>query len=367
MILKKKRVAVLVSGGVDSSLALVLLKEQGFEVVAFYLKIWLEDELSFLGSCPWEEDLGFVRTLCEKLQVPLQIVNMQKEYHLLVVNLMLSQIKRGLTPNPDVFCNSLVKFGAFFDVIGDEFDFVATGHYAKIEKTESNTLLKLSPDLVKDQTYFLSKLTKSQLSRSLFPIGEFSKTKVRELAEAYDLPSKNRKDSQGLCFLGKIKFEDFIRENIGEQVGEIIELESSKVLGQHNGFWFHTIGQRKGLRLSGGPWYVVSKDANKNIIFVSRNYYDENKLRNKLRVTDIHWISGEDPGLSSFDIKLRHGPVFYKCSFQQVGDIADLILLDAQDQGISAGQFVVFYDQSVCLGSAMILEDLNNLSKVILI
>lgn len=356
---KNEKIAVLVSGGVDSSLALTLLKQDGHDVTAFYLKIWLEDELSFLGQCPWEEDLGFVKQLCDQLQVPLKIINLQKEYLSKVTNLALAQIKQGLTPNPDIFCNSLIKFGAFFEEIGDGFNIVATGHYAKVVHHDNGTsTLEVTPDKIKDQTYFLAKLTQTQISKTLFPLGDFTKSQVRELAQKHNIPAKDRKDSQGLCFLGKIKFEDFIRENIGENPGDFVEIETGKILGQHRGFWFHTLGQRRGIGLSGGPWYVAKKDPAKNIVYISNNYFSEDKARNSMSVGDFNWIN-QAPAPGEVTVKLRHGPETYQALFlpSQDGQTANLTL-NQRDQGITPGQFVVFYQNDTCLGSAMILQEL---------
>ncbi|RPI61060.1 MAG: tRNA 2-thiouridine(34) synthase MnmA, partial [Ignavibacteriales bacterium] len=262
------KVAVLLSGGVDSSVALRLLKDEGFDVTAFYLKIWLQDEFSFLGDCPWEEDLEFARAVCKQADVPLEIINMQNEYWDSVVSYTISEIKEGRTPNPDMFCNRLIKFGQFINKIDESFDKVASGHYAKIENINKKYILKTSPDPIKDQTYFLAYLTQHQLSRALFPIGTYKKKQIRELAHNYNLPNMVRKDSQGICFLGKIKFSDFIKHHLGELEGEIIDIDMNKVMGKHNGFYFYTIGQRSGLRLGGGPWYVVNKDVEKNIVYI---------------------------------------------------------------------------------------------------
>ncbi len=356
------KIAVLTSGGVDSSLALAMLKEQGFDVTAFYLKIWLEDELSYLGQCPWQEDLGYVQKLCSQLNVPLEIINLQKEYHSEVISLALNQIRQGQTPNPDIFCNTMIKFGAFFKHMKQDFDLIATGHYAKVERNEfdKTVMLKTSPDKIKDQTYFLAKLSQEQLQKALFPLGDLTKSEVRELAEKFNLPSKNRKDSQGLCFLGKINFEDFIKANVGEQAGKFIEFESGKVMGNHNGFWFYTIGQRKGIGLSHGPWYVVQKDPEKNIVFISNQYHDTAKPRNKFLVDDFSWITKPSKqDLLDLRVKLRHGPESYSCTLD--GDLKSkttVFLNDARDQGISPGQFAVFYSQDICLGSAMIVQEL---------
>ena len=203
------RIAVLVSGGVDSSVALAQLKEQGHDITAFYLKIWLEDELSYLGSCPWEEDLQYAQQACDKLGVPLQVISMQKQYWDRVVSYTINEVKAGRTPNPDVLCNQQVKFGAFYEAVGKEYDFIATGHYAQVEHTEEGSLLKRAVDPVKDQTYFLAYISQDQLKRALFPIGGIPKAQVRELAKSYGFDTSQRKDSQGICFLGKFKFSDF--------------------------------------------------------------------------------------------------------------------------------------------------------------
>jgi len=341
------KIAVLTSGGVDSSVALRLLHEQGHQVTAFYLKIWLEDELQFLGDCPWEEDLGYVRAICTEINVPLEVVPMQKEYFETVVDYTINEVKSGRTPNPDIMCNSMVKFGLFLNKIGG-FDKIASGHYAQVEEIDGHFYLKMAPDPIKDQTYFLARLSQNQLSKVLFPIGHLNKNEVRELAEKYDLPNKNRKDSQGICFLGKFKYNDFIRTYLGERQGDIVEEESGKKVGEHQGFWYHTVGQRKGIGLSGGPWFVVRKDCEKNIVYVS-NHYHENKARNQLEVGDLQWFGGQQPK-GPLRVKLRHGETLYNCTLE-----GNKVQLDQDDQGIAAGQFAVFYQGELCVGSGVIL------------
>lgn len=348
------KIALLISGGVDSSVALSLLKEKGYDITAFYLKIWLEEELSFLGDCPWEEDLNYITSICNKYNVPLEVVPLQKEYRERVVSYTISELKKGCTPSPDLFCNHRIKFGAFYDKIGFQFDKIATGHYARLEEIDNQTLLKTSPDPVKDQTYFLAHLSQKQVAKALFPIGNLAKAQVRELAEKYDLPNKNRKDSQGICFLGKIKFRDFTEYHLGDKKGDIREWETEKKLGQHKGYWFHTIGQRKGLGLSGGPWYVVKKDVQNNIIYVAKDQNVGKESRSSFEVANFNWISNPPKSEENIRLKVRHGKLFYDCNINMIENDRAKITLDGKDQGIAAGQFAVFYQEDICLGCATI-------------
>lgn len=354
----KKKIAVLVSGGVDSSVALALLKEQGHDVTAFYLKIWLEDELSYLGSCPWQQDLEFVQAVCAQLNVPLQIISMQQIYHDKVVSYMLKEIEQGRTPNPDMLCNQQVKFGAFYDAIDASFDYVATGHYAQIEHHPDISILKKGKDPIKDQTYFLAYLSQAQLKKALFPIGGFEKWEVRKLAEKFQLPTATRKDSQGICFLGKFNFADFLKAHLGEKQGEIVEFETKKVLGVHQGYWFYTIGQRQGLGLSGGPWYVVSKDVEKNIIFASKAYDAISEHKHGMIVVNFNWNQNNVFEKSDLDVRFRHGPAVHSCTVSVESSNLKIILKHDSRQGIAAGQFAVLYDGNVCLGGGVIHESL---------
>ncbi len=348
------KIAVLLSGGVDSSVALHLIKnEEGHDVTAFYLKIWLEDELAFLGECPWETDLKYARAICEQAGVPLKIVSLQSEYHKKVVTYALNELKAGRTPSPDIFCNQRIKFGEFLNKIDDSYDKVASGHYAQVEETNGKYVLKRAPDPVKDQTYFLLGLSQAQLSRILFPIGHLWKKEVRVLAQKFDLPNKDRKDSQGICFLGKIKHPDFVKFHLGEKIGDIIELESGAVLGQHRGFWFYTIGQRQGLGLSGGPWYVVKKDTGNSIVYVSHKDYHDWCARNQFTVADVNWISGK-PEKHELHVKIRHGPYLNDCAIETIDEKLLAVRISTKDSGIAPGQFAVFYDGGICLGGGVI-------------
>lgn len=349
--------AVLLSGGVDSSVALRLLQEQGHSITAYYLKIWLEDELAYLGSCPWQEDLAYAEAVCKQAGVPLQIISLQKEYWDEVVHHTIAEVKAGRTPNPDILCNQRIKFGSFSKAIPEDV-WVATGHYARVEHGVAGSSLHITPDPIKDQTYFLSHLTQKQLSRALFPLGNLQKVDVRALAHHYDLPTKERKDSQGICFLGKLKFRDFIRHHVGDKPGSLIEWETGKKIGEHQGFWYYTHGQRQGLGLGGGPWYVVSKNPAENVVFISRSYYTEDKMRDTLRVGYCNWIQDAPPGESLREnllIKLRHGPAFHEARMIHEGDGFYTITLAQSDQGIAPGQYAVFYDADRCLGGGVII------------
>ena len=350
-----KKVAALVSGGVDSAVSLKLLKDQGHDVTAFYLKIWLDDELAYLGDCPWETDLAYVRKVCEPLAVPIEVVSLQKEYRDEVVSYVISEIKVGRTPNPDILCNQRIKFGLFLDKIDSSFEKVASGHYAQIRSKSDRVELFCSPDLVKDQTYFLSHLSQNQLKRVMFPVGHLTKSEVRDLAHKFDLPNKDRKDSQGICFLGKLKFRDFVKHHLGEKTGPMIEAETKETIGEHQGDGFYTIGQRQGLGLSGGPWYVVAKDIKKNVVYISRNYYSADKRRDTFMVKQHSWIAQKRPEKCDLQIKMRHGAHFYNCVVVFENNMAQ-VQLNGRDQGIASGQFAVFYDGDVCLGGGMIAQ-----------
>ena len=347
------KIAVLTSGGVDSSVALRLLAEQGHEVTAFYLKIWLEDELTYLNQCPWEDDLAQVRGVCQQANVPLEVLSMQTAYFERVVDNSIAEVRAGRTPNPDVFCNSRIKFGLFLEKI-DGFDAVASGHYALTRKVANKTHLVATPDLVKDQTYFLANLPSHKLDNILFPVGHLPKSEVRALANRFDLPNKNRKDSQGICFLGKFKYRDFLRHYLGTKTGDLVERETGKIVGSHDGFWFYTPGQRQGIGLSGGPWYVVGKDVVDNVVYISKDYYAEDHKRDHFVIDSCNWFSGVAPERHSLEVKMRHGPHRHPCQIVPMDADKVEVKIHAQDQGIAAGQFAVFYDGDLCLGGGII-------------
>ena len=364
------RVAVLLSGGVDSSVALQLLAAAGHSCTAFYLQIWFQEDFrNFWGSCPWEEDLEYARAVCAQAGVPLEVVPMTDDYWAQVVADSIGKVKRGLTPNPDMLCNSRVKFGAFARYLDRrfprQFDRIASGHYAHVEARPGpagaagagGAALALSADAVKDQTYFLAMLSRAQLARALFPLGCLPKRRVREVAHAAGLANRDRKDSQGICFLGKVRFSEFVAEHLGTWPGLILEEESGAALGFHRGYWFHTIGQRTGLYLPDGPWYVVRKDLRMNALYVSKDYYALEKRRDAFKCGAFNWLVDDPPAHGErLECKVRHGAAMYGCRIlYEAGGGAATVLLDGSDQGLAAGQYAVFYRGRRCVGSAVML------------
>lgn len=351
-------IAALVSGGVDSSVTIPLLKDQGFEPVVFYIKIGMEDKAGFL-DCPSEEDLEIVSWIAKKYDCQMEIVNLQKDYWESVVAYTLDTVKKGLTPNPDIMCNLLIKFGVFNDRYGKDFDRIATGHYAARMERDGKVFLGTARDNVKDQTYFLGRITAAQMVKLMFPLENLVKHEVRELAHAIKLPSAARRDSQGICFLGKINYTDFIRRYVGEKEGKIIELETGKILGKHKGYWFHTIGQRKGLGLGQGPWFVVKKNVEENIIYVSNGYDPATQYSDTVRLDDFLFIT-ENPlndlsSVADITFKIRHTPEFTCGKLFKEGS-QYLIRSASKIAGIAPGQFGVVYDaeKKICLGSGVI-------------
>ena len=348
------RVAVLVSGGVDSSVALARLADEGgHELTAYYLKIWLEDELAFLGSCPWEEDLRYVREVCRRFSIPLEVVPLQREYYESVVSAAVVELEAGRTPSPDVLCNRLIKFGAFVDRVEDSFDFVATGHHARVDHSGPLSRLLKGVDPVKDQTYFLSQMDQGQIARSLFPIGGMIKADVRAEARRLDLPNSDRPDSQGICFLGRVPYDAFVEHHLGENPGVIRNLSTGVELGRHRGFWYHTIGQRRGLGLSGGPWYVVDKNRENNeLLVVHANELGAHHL-DRFRIPTPHWIASA-PTKDRLELRIRHAPKLVGCTLAARDGGGLDVHMDEAEPGIAPGQYAVLYDGEVCLGGGAI-------------
>lgn len=351
------RIAALISGGVDSAVAVHKLVEQGHDVHLFYIRIGLDTDE---GDCSAEEDVEMCSLIASRYHLPFDVVSLHEEYWENVMEYALNTVKAGLTPNPDIMCNKMIKFGYFERRWGHEFDMTATGHYATTTVVDGRVFLSTGVDKVKDQTDFLARIDYAQLSHLMFPIGSLPKSQVREIAVAEHLPNAYRKDSQGICFLGKINYNDFIRRHLGTHRGPIIEIETGKKIGEHNGYWFHTIGQRKGLGLSGGPWYVVKKNVRDNVIYVSNGYDTEKQYGTLIHLDEMHFITlnpwEQNCNKVRITFKNRHMPEFLNGTLTHLGEDEYIIESEKPVQGIAPGQFAVIYDENshLCYGSGII-------------
>ena len=388
--IQDKKIAVLLSGGVDSSVVVYEFAKLGLHPDCFYIKIGPEEDAEW--DCSSEEDLEMATAVAHKYGCKLEVIDCHKEYWNQVTTYTMEKVRAGLTPNPDVMCNRLIKFGAFDEKRGYDYDLIATGHYAQTEIEEvpqlsnskfldepsgkaerSNCQVKYlctSPDPVKDQTDFLAQIYDWQLRKALFPIGHYMKDEVRQIAEREHLVNAKRKDSQGICFLGKISYNDYIRRYLGEMPGDVIELETGRRIGEHRGLWFHTIGQRKGMGFSGGPWFVVKKDVAQNILYVSHGYDPATAYKQSFPVHDFHWLnvtlgSGNfvtsDENVTKFPdpnvtFKIRHTPEYHPATLEWTGENSFIVHSKEKIHGVAPGQFCVIYDANHhrCFGSGEI-------------
>lgn len=352
--IKDKRIAVLLSGGVDSSVVVWEFARLGLHPDCFYIKIGPEEKEEW--DCSSEEDLEMATAVAHKYGCKLQAVDCHKEYWSEVTRYTMDKVKAGFTPNPDVMCNRLIKFGAFDEKMGHDYDLIATGHYAQTETDENgDKWLVTSPDPVKDQTDFLAQIESWQLRKAIFPIGHHIKNEVREIAEEEHLINAKRKDSQGICFLGQINYNDYIRRYLGEHPGDVIEMETGKKIGEHKGLWFHTIGQRKGLGFGGGPWFVIKKDVEHNILYVSHGYDPQTAYKKNFPLHDFHFLTREVP-MQKVTFKIRHTPEYHPATIEKLEDGRWMIRSEEAIHGVAPGQFCVVYDENHhrCYGSGEI-------------
>ena len=351
--IKDKRIAVLLSGGVDSSGVVYELVRRGLHPDCFYIKIGPEEKEEW--DCSSEEDLEMATAVAAKYPCSLKVVDCHQEYWSQVTKYTMEKVKNGYTPNPDVMCNRLIKFGAFDEKMGHLYDLIATGHYAQTEVIDGEKWLTTSPDPVKDQTDFLAQIYDWQLKKALFPIGHYMKEEVREIAEREHLVNAKRKDSQGICFLGKINYNDYIRRYLGEKPGDIIDIDTGRKIGEHKGLWFHTIGQRKGLGLGGGPWNVIKKDIEKNILYVTNGYEPEMAFKRVFKFHDFHALT-RPLDITRITFKIRHTPEYHPAVLEQTGEGTFIVHADEMIQGVAPGQFCVVYDEQHhrCYGSGEI-------------
>lgn len=334
------------SGGVDSSVSAALLKEGGFDVVGVFMKPWQDP----LVHCLWQKDREDALRVAAVLNIPLLTWDFSKEYGTKVTQAMIRGYRKGVTPNPDVLCNKEIKFGLFFKkALKEGADFVATGHYARVGQDKKDYyFLRKAVDADKDQTYFLWTLGQTQLSKTLFPVGEYRKSKVRQLAKRFQLPTFDKKDSQGICFVGDLNIKQFLKLHIPSRNGPIIHL-NGQILGQHDGAAYYTIGQRHGLNIGvgGGPYFVVRKDMRKNIIYVGTESDLFNRTAN---VGPMHWISSKIKLPANLKVKIRYRTPAVSVTFGKKGDLHFL----KPQRAITSGQSAVFYLGQQVVGGATI-------------
>jgi tRNA-specific 2-thiouridylase len=288
------KIAVGLSGGVDSAVAAALLKQQGHEVIGVFMKNW-SDDFGIEGDCPWEEDLKSAREVADHIGIEFLSYNFELEYRKRVIEYFFAEYKSGRTPNPDILCNSEIKFNVFRKKVFHELgvDKIATGHYARVVYDRGIYRLLKGIDQNKDQSYFLCRLSQEELANVEFPIGHLTKPQVRKIAAELGLPNAYRKDSQGICFVGKINVRTFLEKELGKKKGKIIDIDSQKELGEHDGIWFYTIGQRQGMGLPGGPWFVVKKDSRTDTLYVAKGKDNPALFSREVYLRDIHVINPE--------------------------------------------------------------------------
>ena len=351
-----KTVFVGMSGGVDSSVSALLLKNAGYQVVGVYMKNWSRDLPGM--KCPWAEDLADAKRVATKLDIDFRIFDFEEEYHQKVVDYMLAEFKKGNTPNPDIMCNQEIKFKLFYEVAKEQgADMIATGHYAN--SIHGN--LKKAVDQNKDQTYFLSRIGQKALSKTIFPIGDIEKSKVRDIAKENNLATALKKDSTGVCFIGERDFDKFLDKYLLSKKGDMVNVDDGKKIGTHNGLIHYTLGQRKGLGIggigSGEPWFVVGKNLEKNILYIAQGEEHEALYTKSLIGEEPFWILEREPKFplkctAKFRYRQKDIPVtVYK---QDDGNVK--VVYDYKVKAVTKGQVAVFYDGDYCIGSAIISE-----------
>lgn len=355
---KKARVVLGMSGGVDSSVAALLLKQQGYEVIGIFMKNW--DDTDEFGHCTAEEDAEDVRRVCDQLDIPFYTVNFEKQYYDKVFAYFLDEYRKGRTPNPDVMCNREIKFGELLQKVNDlGGDYIATGHYAQIRQIGCEYKLLRGNDANKDQTYFLNALNQRQLSKAMFPIGHLPKPKVRELAAAAGLATAKKKDSTGICFIGERDFKQFLSQYLPAQPGDMRDIRTGEIKGRHDGLMYYTLGQRQGLGIggsgSGEPWFVVDKDLQNNVLLVVQGDQHPGLYSTGLSATDVNWISSnkpQEPVRCTAKFRYRQPDQLVTVTFG--GNDECEIVFEQPQKAVTPGQSVVFYDGEVCLGGGII-------------
>lgn len=369
--MKNNAIIVGMSGGVDSSVAALILKQQGFAVTGLFMKNWEEDDDPANNYCNATQDLQDAQQVCDRLKINLLKVNFSAEYWDKVFNVFLVEYKNGRTPNPDILCNKEIKFKMFLDYAKKlHFPLIATGHYARIKNENNHTLLLTAIDKEKDQSYFLHALTEHQLSHCMFPLGNLTKTQIRKIAKDAGFINYNKKDSTGICFIGERKFKEFITKYLPYKPGKIMN-EKNEELGTHDGVIYYTIGQRKGLKIGGltnqhdihEPWYVVNKDIDNNILIVAQGKNNPTLYAKKLIAYNLHWINSNNVNNNNINFnylaKIRYRQPAQECTITLINNTELLVTFKEPQRAVTPGQYVVFYHNTQCLGGAIIKSSSN--------
>ena len=395
--MKKTKVVVALSGGVDSSVAAYLLKNQGYDLIGLFMKNWHDETVTISDECPWLDDSNDAMLVADKLNIPFQVVDLSKDYKEKIIDYMFNEYSKGNTPNPDILCNREIKFDVFMNVaLSLGADYVATGHYSRIKKNNYENSIKYELhsglDKTKDQSYFLCQLNQNQLSKILFPIGDLTKAEVRKIAKKNNLVTAEKKDSQGLCFVGKVSLPDFLQQKLKKKKGNVIEipansklydkqikfidenerllsltdeiaytLSDGKIIGKHNGAYYYTIGQRKGLAIGGykDPLFVISTNTQTNEIFVGEGKYHPGLIKKALKVkySDVNWVNNDYNFENLADLKLK-ARIRYRQKLQKISVYKhlDYLFVEFEDfqTAVTKGQFLAIYNNSQLIASGVI-------------